>query len=82
MAEEECKPRRLIFSAVITVGNIVNASAIIVGVIVFLAQGRAAVETLDRGLTELKLEFRDYKREMRDEIREINRRVDGKVDRL
>lgn len=79
--DDEYRSRRLVFSGAITVGNILNAAVIVAGVIVFLAQGKAAVETLDRGLTELKLEFRDYKREVRDELRDLNRRVDGKQDR-
>jgi len=79
--DDEGRSKRLVFSGAITVGNILNAAVIVAGVIVFLAQGKAAVETLDRGLTELKLEFRDYKREVRAELRDLNRRVDGKQDR-
>jgi Sec-independent protein translocase protein TatA len=83
MADEPCdsKKKGLVFSGAVTVGNILNAAMIVVGVVVFIVEGRTAIDTIDRGLADLKVEFREYKREVKDEMRDLARRLDGKADR-
>lgn len=81
MADEDCAKRKLAFSGTVTVGNLINAAVILAGMGAFMLQAKSALDTLEKGLIELKVEFRAYKGEVREDIRDINKVLLNKADR-
>ena len=73
--------RKIQLSGQLTVGNILNFAVIAVAIVTFLVRSDERGAALDKGLARFETALESFKKDMREDLRDIRRELAGKADK-